>query len=321
VWHTHEPYHGPLPVAIMASTLDPRAQRVLGELNRPSAPRAIFRPAPIALALRLSRALLVVSGITGLVSVAAPSIFRDAPTYAGNALGTYVVILGVALPTLALAMHYAARGSLRAHFVWLGALCYLLYGAVLSSFSVQFNELFLLYVASLSLGVASLVALLRCLPADELPARLSARLPARAIGGYLVAIGVGFALLWLADVLPALASGDVPRSLRGTSLPTNVVQVLDFGFTLPVCIAAGVWLMRRRPWGILLSGMLLVFFTLESVSVAVDQWLGHRVDPSAPTVAVAIFAALAVVGSVPMLAFLRAIDASDVLVSRGIRRG
>ena len=288
---------------------------------RPSGRPAAVRPAPIALALRLSRALLVVSGIAGLVSVAAPSIFRDPPSYAGNALGTYVVILLVALPAMDLAMHDAARGSLRAHFVWLGAVCYLLYAAVLAAFSLRFNELFLLYVASLSLAVASLVALLRCLPADELPARLSARLPVRAIGGYLVAIAVAFAALWLMDVLPALASGDVPRSLRGTSLPTNVVQVLDFGFTLPLCLAAGVWLMRRRPWGILLSGMLLVFLTLESISVAVDQVFGHLADPLQPLAAVWMFAALTVVGSVPMLVFLRAVDAPDVRATRGSRRG
>jgi len=321
VSHTQEPYHGRIPVAIMASFLHPQHHPSYLPAFHARTRRAAYPRAPIAIALRLSRALLVVSGIAGLVSMIAPTIFRDAPAYAGNALGTYVVILVVALPTMALATYHAARGSLRAHFVWLGTVCYLLYAAALASFSVRFNELFLLYVASLSLGVASLVALLRCLPADELPARLSPRLPARAIGGWLVVVGVAFAALWLADVLPALASGDAPRSLSGTSLPTNVVQVLDFGFTLPVCLAAGVWLMRRRPWGILLSGMLLVFFTLESVSVGVDQWVGHRIDPSAPSAPVAVFAALAVVGSVPMLAFLRAIDASDVLASRGRRHG
>ena len=306
----------------MASSLHPAgAHRLLAGSPRPSILRASSRLAPIALALRLSRALLIVSGIAGLVGVLAPTIFRDPPAYAGNALGTYVVILVVALPTMALAMHAAARGSLRAHFVWLGCVCYLLYAAVLASFSVRFNELFLFYVASLSLGVASLVALLRCLPADELPARLSTRLSTRAIGGYLVAIGVAFALLWLLDVLPALASGDVPRSLRGTSLPTNAVQVLDFGFTLPLCIAAGVWVMRRRPWGILLSGMLLVFFTLESVSVAVDQWFGHQADPLQSVVPVTMFVGLAVVGAVPMVAFLRAVDARDVRDPRDEPRG
>ena len=129
----------------------------------------------------------------------------------------------------------------------------------------------------------------------------------RAIGGYLVAIGVAFAGLWLADVVPALTSGDVPRSLQGTSLPTNTVQVLDFGFTLPLSIAAGLWLMRRRPWGILLSGALLVFLTLEAVSVAVDQWFGQRADPSVPTAVVVSFAVLAVLSAVPMFVFLRSI--------------
>jgi hypothetical protein len=57
--------------------------------------------------------------------------------------------------------------------------------------------------------------------------------------------------------------------------------------------------MRRRSWGILLSGMLLVFLVLEAVSVAVDQWFGRRADPS-----------------VPMLVFLWSIDAPDVRAAR-----
>ena len=265
----------------------------------------------MVLALRLSRALLAVSGLAGLVSVLVPGIYRDPPAYAGNAIGTYAVILLVALPTTALAMRAAAHGSLRAHFVWLGALCYLLYAAVLASFSVQVNPLFPLYVASLSLGVWSIVALVRCVPVELLPARCSPRLPRRPIGIYLVATSLVFAAFWLLDVAPALLGNGVPRSLAGTSLPTNVVQVLDFGFTLPLAAAAGVWLMRGRPWGYLLSGAMLVFLTLESVSVMVDQWFGHRADPSQPLAAVAMFAILAVVGAVPTLAFLRAVDARD----------
>jgi len=269
--------------------------------------RVAYPRAPIALALRLSRALFAVSAIAGLVAMAWPSIFRDPASYAGNAIGTYVVILLVALPVMALAMRRAKLGSLRAHFVWLGSVCYLLYASVLASFSLQFNALFLVYVASLSLAVWSLVALLRCIPADELPARCSNRLPARSIGVYLIVIAAAFAALWLVDVLPAMLTGDVPRSLRGTTLPTNAVQVLDFGFTLPLCVVAGTWLMRRRPWGILLSGALLVFLTLEAVSVAVDQWFGQRADPSVPTAVVVSFAVLAVVSAVPMFVFLRSI--------------
>jgi Na+-transporting NADH:ubiquinone oxidoreductase subunit NqrE len=297
----------------MSSLPQPHLQPSRVAPSRPAAaPRPFrLRRAPIFLALRLTRALLVVSGLAGLASVLAPSVFRDPPAYAGNALGTYVVILALALPVAALAMRAAVRGSLRAHFVWLGSLGYLLYAAVLASFSLRFNELFLLYVASLSLGVWSIVALVRCIPAEEIPARVSPRMPRRAIGVYLVATSVAFAALWLADVVPAMLGGDVPRSLQGTTLPTNVVQVLDFGFTLPLAALAGVWLIRRRSLGYLLSGAMLVFLTLEAVSVAVDQWFGHLADPSQSLGAVAIFAAIAVLGAVPALAFLRSVDAPD----------
>lgn len=300
----------------MSSFLHPENSPHFAPAYRARTRRVAYPRAPIALALRLSRALFAVSAIAGLVAVARPSIFRDPASYAGNALGTYVVILLVALPVMALAMRRATLGSLRAHFVWLGSVCYLLYASLLASFSLQFNALFLVYVASLSLAVWSLVALLRCIPADELPARCSERLPARGIGVYLIVIAAAFAALWLVDVLPAMLVGAVPRSLRGTTLPTNAVQVLDFGFTLPLCVVAATWLMRRRPWGILVSGMMLVFLTLESVSVAVDQWFGHRVDPSVPTAVIVSFVALAVVSAVPMLVFLRAIDSPDVRAAR-----
>jgi hypothetical protein len=252
-------------------------------------------------------ALLVLVAIIAVVTVLAPNVLRDPPAYAANALGTWVVVLFVAVPVTALAMRAASRGSLAGRFVWLGGLGYLLYTAILSTFSLQFNELFLLYVASLSLAVWSLVAVVRTLDVASLPARFPARFPVRLVGGYLMATAVAFAALWLRDVLPAMISGTHPASLRGTTLPVNVVEVIDFAFTLPVSFAAGLWLWRRRPWGFALSGMMLVLLLIESVSVAVDQYAGHRADPTQPVVTVALFVVLAMIGAVPAVLFLRAV--------------
>jgi hypothetical protein len=272
----------------------------------PSRPVRVAPPGT-SLAVRLSIALAVVNAIAGLVSVLFPGIFRDDPAYAGNARGTFVVILAVALPAMVVAMRAAARGSLRAGFVWLACVGYLLYNAILSTFSLRFNELFLVYVASLSLSVASLVAVLRCLDASLLARRLSPRVPVRAVAAYLVVIAVAFALLWLADIVPAILTGTVPDSLRGTTLTTNVVEVIDLAFTLPLTLAAGLWLWRGHAMGVLLSGTMLVFLTLEAMSVATDQYFGHLADPSQPTGAIALFVALAVIGAVPAVAFLRGI--------------
>ena len=276
----------------------------------PSRPVRVAPPGT-SLAIRLSVALAVVNLVAGLVSLLFPGIFRDDPAFAGNARGTFVVILAVALPAMVLAMRAAARGSLRAGFVWLACVGYLLYNAILASFSLRFNPLFLVYVASLSLSVASLVAVLRCLDANLLARRLSPRVPVRAVSAYLLVIAAAFALLWLADIVPAILSGQVPASLRGTTLITNAVEVIDLAFTLPLTLAAGLWLWRGRAMGVLLAGTMLVFLTLEAVSVATDQYFGHLVDPTQPTGAIALFVALAVIGAFPTVAFLRGIIESS----------
>ena len=307
-------------VTSMTATLRAPAvrRRTVAPPAPPGAGRAAPRPPGLSLALRLSTALAIVNALAGLISVLVPSLFRDAPGYAGNARGTYVVILLVALPALLIAMRSSARGSLRAGFVWLASVGYMLYNAIIASFSLRFNPLFLLYVASLSLGVWSLVAVLRCLDAGQLARRMSPRVPVRAIAAYLLLTAVAFALLWLRDVVPAILSGGVPRSIVGTSLSTNVVEVIDLAFTLPLTAAAGVWLWRARTWGVLLSGTMLVFLTLEAISVATDQYFGHLADPSQPTGAIALFAVLAVVGAVPTIAFLRGICESAP--ATGLRR-
>jgi uncharacterized protein (TIGR03382 family) len=269
-----------------------------------SSPLVLARP-PLTLALRLSGALAVVAALAAAAGVLLPGIFRDPAMNVGNARGTAVVILAVALPALVSSMALAARGSLRAQMVWLGALCYLLYNSVIFAFAVAFNPLFPLYVASLSLAVWSLVAVLTRVDVAGLPGQFAPHLPVRAIGAYLVATAVAFAVVWLRDIVPALVTNTAPAGLRGTRLPTNPVEVMDLGFTLPLAALAGVWLWRRRPWGYLLAGMLLVMLAIEGASVATDQVFGHLSDPTQPLTAVPVFVALTLVGLVPTVVYLR----------------
>jgi hypothetical protein len=262
-------------------------------------------PTNLSLAFRCSAALALVSGVAAAAGALAPSVFHDAPVTIGNARGTAIVTLVVALPTLVSAMVLASRGSMRASIVWLGALGYLAYNAVIYSFGVVFNALFLLYVASLSLSVWSIVTLARGIDAGEVAARFTPHLPARSIAAYLLLTTIAFAGLWLADVVPGMVTNGVPASLHGTRFITNPIQVLDFSCTLPLSALAGVWLWRRRPLGYLLAGVLLVALTIESASIATDQWFGHRSDPTQPLGTVPMFVVLTLVGLVPTILYLR----------------
>src|SRR6185437_4934995 len=115
------------------------------------------------LAYWLSGMLAVMALVASAVGVFYPAVFRDTAVTAGNARGTDLVILVVALPALVIAMALTARGSLRAQIVWLGALGYILYNAIFFAFAVAFNPLFLVYIAVLSLALRAFVALLLAL--------------------------------------------------------------------------------------------------------------------------------------------------------------
>jgi len=259
----------------------------------------------LALAYRLSFALAVVATVTSAAGLLFPGIFRDPAMTVGNARGTALIVVVVAVPALVVSMILAARGSLRARIVWAGALAYVLYNSVFFAFAVAFNVLFLVYVAMFSLALWSLVALLVRMDADRLGARFAPGTPVRPVAAYLLIIAALFAAVWLKDILPAIAANATPAALEGTKMLTSPVHVMDLSITLPMCVLAGIWLWRRRPWGYVLSGVLLTMLVIEAASIATDQVFGHLQDPAASLGAVPVFVVLTLVGLVPLLVLLR----------------
>ena len=262
-------------------------------------------PADLMLPLRLSGALAVVTLVASAIGGFVPGIFHDPAMTVGNAQGTALVILTVALPTLVASMVAATRGSLRAIIVWLGTLGYMLYNAITYAFATAFNALFLFYVAMLSLAFWSFVTLLMRVQADTVRDRFTPALPARPLAGYLFAIAVLNAFAWLMQIVPAILRNRAPANFAGTSFLTNPFHVTDLAFSLPVMAVTAIWLWRRRPWGYVLAGIYFVMLTIEAVSVATDQAFGHLHDAAASLAGVPMFAALALIGLWPLGVYFR----------------
>jgi hypothetical protein len=252
-------------------------------------------PHDLTLAYRFSSALAVVAAIASAIGVFHVQVFHDTAMTAGNAQGTDLVILGVAIPTVVIAMILAARGSLRAQLVWLGGLAYIFYNALFYAYAAHFNVLFLLYVATLGLSFWSVAVLLMKLDVKTLRLSFSPRVPLRIIAGYLLVTTALFALLWLKDIIPAILNNTVPNGLKGTGMVTNPIQVTDLAFGFPLTVLS---------WGYVLAGAFLVYDVIESVSVATDQLFGHISDPSASLGAVPAMTLLALVGLVPVIVYL-----------------
>lgn len=176
------------------------------------------------------------------------------------------------LPLLVLSAHRSRRGSLGAHVVWLGLLFYLVYSYGLYLVGWPQNRAFLLYAAVVTLCAAALVdGVARIDVVAVQPA--VAGLPGRALGWFLVVIGVLFAGLWLSDVGPSVWGGRPPVHLGVGGTP-YAVYVMDLTLALPVVVAVGVMLVRQHPMSAVLGGVVLV----KVVTLFTALWLGVLVS-------------------------------------------
>jgi hypothetical protein len=262
----------------------------------------------------LSIALLGVTVAAAFGALLFPDAIRAPAVGVGNMQGTALVLAVVTLPVLAVSMVLLARGVTVAVIFWLGALGSIAYQSVLFLFGVAFNSFFFLDVAMLSLAVWSIVALAGSLPIGEVGERIGTGAPARLVAGYLLVNAALFGVLWLTSTLPPVLSGKPPAFLEGTGMTTGPVQILDFAFTLPLMTLGAVLLWRRRPWGHVLSGALLVMLAIETASIGVDQWWGHAADPASPAASAAltpVFGVLTVIGIAILALFLRRPKATE----------
>ena len=260
----------------------------------------------------LGRSVAVVAVAAAASTLLVPDVLSGAAVMNGSARGTAIAVLFVGVPVLVIGMMLEQRGHPAGYPLWLGSAAFLAYNGVLFLFATPFNQLFLVYVALLAGAVWSIASLLP----DAEQRRVGAdQVPARAVATYLLVITILNILLWLRNVVPAMLADRPTELVDGTGLTTNPVYVQDLVFWLPMVAVVAVWLWQRRDVGVVLAAAVLVFWEIEAICVALDQWLGHRADPSSAVAsagAVPLFLGLFLVGTVPSRLVLRAFRRSEV---------
>ncbi|HEU5056136.1 MAG TPA: hypothetical protein VFU21_06410, partial [Kofleriaceae bacterium] len=199
------------------------------------------------------------------------------------------------------------RGRGHWHLLLGGALLFAVYTFAIYAFSVHFNELFLVYCAALGLSSYLAVFLLRSLRPDDVRARPDRRAPVRSTAALLLAIGGIFALLWLAEIVPAIAAGRAPDSVASAGLPTNPVHVLDLAIVLPAHLLAGAALLRRHPAGALLAPVVLAFGVPMAASIGGMMIVMHLLGTPVAIPVVAAMIGVAAISAAALARFLRAL--------------
>jgi len=189
------------------------------------------------------------------------------------------VLTALVLPVLVRSGVRASRGSLAAHVLWLGLMFYLAYSYAIYLIGWPQNRAFLLYAAVVTISVACLLDGVARIDVNCVQPAV-ARLSTRAIGWFLVVVGVLFTALWLSDVGPSVWGGRQPAHVGVGGAP-YAVYILDLTVALPVLVATGVMLVRRHPMGAIVGGVVLVkvltLFTALWLGVAAQALAGGHV--------------------------------------------
>jgi len=192
---------------------------------------------------------------------------RETASWAAQGVGQDIVNIAVAVPVLLVSAWFLRRGSVRALLVWLGALIYIVYAYLMYAFSVHFGPAFPVYVATLGLAFYALFGSLFSLGRSALTAYFPSAMKVKPAAVYLMFSGVAFSLLWLSEIVRALAAGTDPAGLAETGLPVNFVHVEDLGFILPGMIVTAVLLWRRKILGYVFAVPLMVFAAIMGIGI------------------------------------------------------
>ena len=182
---------------------------------------------------------------------------------------------------------------------------------MLFCFATPYNNLFLIYVAYLSLALWSIVLLLRSTDLRAFGLRVSPRAPTRVVAGFALVVVVLNAAAWLAGIVPTVLSSHPGEFLAETGLLTNPVYIQDLAIWLPLLSTAAIAAWCQHVWGLLITAAMLTLFVLECISISVDQWFGSHADPTSSASSMTMVPAFAVVSLVtaaPLIAFLRNVD-------------
>ena len=188
---------------------------------------------------------------------------------AGSFRGTDLVTLVVFIPLLLISFWLYRRGSLRGGLMLAGSLGLFVYNGASMSFGAAYNSFFLVYVALLA---ASFYAFILAFTGFELPAlpAIMPTAPRRGLAVFLLIAGLAPFVLWLMDILGALAAGRVPDLLA--SYTTMFTYAIDLAIIVPAAWLAACFVLRRVPVGYPLACVMLFALAGVGLAVAGQTW-------------------------------------------------
>lgn len=221
----------------------------------------------------LSIIIAILATVASVGGLLLKNLYRDNLFVTSLWGGNDLVTLVVAVPMLVIALILSRQGSQRAILVLLAMLNYMLYNYAFYLFAAAFNWFFLIYVLLFTLSIYALIFGLVNIDANQISQNFRDRTPVKWISSYLLFVAIGLSLIYVAQSLSFISTGQLPEIVVKTGHPTSIVFALDLSLLVPVFILGAFWLWKRRPWGYVLATMSTVKgATYTLVLTVVSLW-------------------------------------------------
>jgi hypothetical protein len=171
------------------------------------------------------------------------------------------VTLFIGIPLLILGLYMSRGNSLKWRLFLAGTVGYFLVTYLFYTVMGMYNELFLLYVALMGLSFFTLLTILFGMDLNTIQDHFNTKTPIKGAGIFLLLNTVMIGMMWLQVVLPPLLDGSLyPKELQHYT--TLIVQGLDLGLLLPLCVVSAVLFIRKKPLGFMAVPVYLVFLSI-----------------------------------------------------------
>jgi hypothetical protein len=171
------------------------------------------------------------------------------------------VTLFIGIPLLILGLYMSRGNSLKWRLFLAGTVGYFLVTYLFYTVMGMYNELFLLYVALMGLSFFTLLTILFGMDLNTIQDHFNTKTPIKGAGIFLLLNTVMIGMMWLQVVLPPLLDGSLyPKELQHYT--TLIVQGLDLGLLLPLCVVSAVLFIRKKPLGFMAAPVYLVFLSI-----------------------------------------------------------
>ncbi len=192
---------------------------------------------------------------------------KETANWTAQALGQDIIDLFLVTPFLLFTSWFSYKDNKFALMLWGGGMVFVIYTFLIYCFALHFNYLFALYCFILGLSFYSFLYFLLSQNKQPVTVWFDGDIPAKTTGILFIVTSCLFYFLWLSEIIPSMIINSVPKTVLETGLFTNPVHVIDLALLLPGAFVVGILLLKKKPLGLLLAPVLLVFFILMSITI------------------------------------------------------